>query len=41
MFGAGTAAMVSSIASFRYKGMDYFPKLESTYANYLKRITDI
>ncbi|GAB1858480.1 branched-chain amino acid aminotransferase [Flavobacteriaceae bacterium MHTCC 0001] len=43
MFGAGTAAVVSPIAGFGYKDTDYdLPKLESTYADYLKkRITDI
>ncbi|WP_203258333.1 branched-chain amino acid aminotransferase [Hyunsoonleella ulvae] len=43
MFGAGTAAVVSPIAAFGYKGTDYgLPKLESTYADFLKqRITDI
>lgn len=43
MFGAGTAAVISPISGFGYKGEDYeLPKLESTYADYLKtRITDI
>lgn len=43
MFGAGTAAVISPISGFGYKGVDYdLPKLESTYAEYLKkRITDI
>ncbi len=43
MFGAGTAAVVSPIAGFGYKGTDYdLPKLDKTYANFLKkRITDI
>ncbi len=43
MFGAGTAAVVSPIAGFGYKGTDYdLPKLDETYANFLKkRITDI
>ncbi|TBN17951.1 branched-chain amino acid aminotransferase [Hyunsoonleella pacifica] len=43
MFGAGTAAVVSPISAFGYKGTDYdLPKLESTYADFLKkRITDI
>jgi branched-chain amino acid aminotransferase len=43
MFGAGTAAVVSPISGFGYKDVDYeLPKLDDTYANYLKkRITDI
>ncbi len=43
MFGAGTAAVVSPIDGFGYKGTDYdLPKLDETYANFLKkRITDI
>lgn len=43
MFGAGTAAVISPIAAFGYKGTDYdLPKLENPYADYLKkRITDI
>lgn len=43
MFGAGTAAVISPIAGFGYKGEDYdLPKLESSYADFLKkRITDI
>lgn len=43
MFGAGTAAVISPISGFGYKGVDYdLPKLDSTYAEYLKkRITDI
>ncbi|TWO33107.1 branched-chain amino acid aminotransferase [Seonamhaeicola sediminis] len=43
MFGAGTAAVVSPISAFGYKGEDYeLPKLDSTYASFLKkRITDI
>ncbi|MFD2727763.1 branched-chain amino acid aminotransferase [Hyunsoonleella rubra] len=43
MFGAGTAAVVSPIAAFGYKGSDYdLPKIENPYADYLKkRITDI
>jgi len=43
MFGAGTAAVISPIAGFGYKGKDYdLPKLESSYADFLKkRITDI
>lgn len=43
MFGAGTAAVVSPIAGFGYKGTDYdLPKLDETYASFLKkRITDI
>ena len=43
MFGAGTAAVVSPIAAFGYKGVDYdLPVLENSYAAMLKkRITDI
>ncbi|MBC3758822.1 branched-chain amino acid aminotransferase [Hyunsoonleella sp. SJ7] len=43
MFGAGTAAVVSPIAAFGYKGIDYdLPKIDNPYADYLKkRITDI
>lgn len=43
MFGAGTAAVISPIAGFSYKDEDFeLPKLEDTYASYLKkRITDI
>ncbi|WP_186826889.1 branched-chain amino acid aminotransferase [Seonamhaeicola algicola] len=43
MFGAGTAAVISPIAGFGYKGEDYdLPKMDDTYANFLKkRITDI
>ena len=43
MFGAGTAAVISPIATFGYKNTDYdLPELENTYADYLKkRITDI
>lgn len=43
MFGAGTAAVISPISGFGYKGVDYdLPKLENAYADYLKkRITDI
>ncbi|WP_299556058.1 branched-chain amino acid aminotransferase [Seonamhaeicola sp.] len=43
MFGAGTAAVVSPIAAFGYKGIDYdLPKLDNTYAGFFKkRITDI
>lgn len=43
MFGAGTAAVVSPIAAFGYKGTDYtLPELEKPYATLLKkRITDI
>ncbi|OEJ98882.1 branched chain amino acid aminotransferase [Flavivirga aquatica] len=43
MFGAGTAAVISPISGFGYKDTDYdLPKLDDTYANYLKkRITDI
>ncbi|GAA4953715.1 branched-chain amino acid aminotransferase [Algibacter agarivorans] len=43
MFGAGTAAVISPIAGFGYKDVDYeLPKLDDTYASFLKkRITDI
>ncbi|WP_339708805.1 branched-chain amino acid aminotransferase [uncultured Kriegella sp.] len=43
MFGAGTAAVVSPIASFGYRDVDYdLPELSNSYAARLKkRITDI
>lgn len=43
MFGAGTAAVISPIAAFGYKGTDYdLPDLENSYATSLKKkITDI
>ncbi len=43
MFGAGTAAVVSPIAAFGYKGVDYeIPEIQNGYATRLKkRITDI
>lgn len=43
MFGAGTAAVVSPIASFGYKDSDFdLPELTDSYASRLKkRITDI
>ncbi|WP_282044341.1 branched-chain amino acid aminotransferase [Winogradskyella flava] len=43
LFGAGTAAVVSPISGFGFKGQDYeLPKLENTYGALLKkRITDI
>jgi len=43
MFGAGTAAVVSPIATFGYRGMDYdLPELTQSYAaHFKKRITDI
>jgi branched-chain amino acid aminotransferase len=43
MFGAGTAAVVSPISTFGYRGVDHdLPELENTFANLLKkRITDI
>jgi branched-chain amino acid aminotransferase len=43
MFGAGTAAVISPIASFGYKDSDFdLPELEVPYASRLKkRITDI
>ena len=43
MFGAGTAAVVSPIATFGYRGSDYdLPEIKDGYAGMLKkRITDI
>ncbi len=43
MFGAGTAAVISPIATFGYKNEDFdLPELENSYAQLLKkRITDI
>ncbi|OYX22513.1 MAG: branched chain amino acid aminotransferase [Flavobacteriales bacterium 32-35-8] len=43
MFGAGTAAVVSPISGFGYKGIDYdLPELKETYAAFIKKyITDI
>ncbi|MEM9078301.1 MAG: branched-chain amino acid aminotransferase [Bacteroidota bacterium] len=43
MFGAGTAAVVSPIAAFGHKGVDYeLPEIQDSYATKLKkRITDI
>ena len=43
MFGAGTAAVISPISSFGYKGTDYLlPESEKSYASALKTtITDI
>ena len=43
MFGAGTAAVISPIAGFGYKGVDYdLPELEQPFAATLKKaITDI
>ena len=43
LFGAGTAAVISPISGFGFKGKDYdLPELESTYGALLKkRITDI
>ncbi len=43
MFGAGTAAVISPIAGFGYKGQDFdLPEFENTYASQLKKhITDI
>ncbi|HMB65091.1 MAG TPA: branched-chain amino acid aminotransferase [Eudoraea sp.] len=43
MFGVGTAAVVSPVAAFGYRGVDYdLPELDTTYASLLKkRITDI
>ncbi|NHF57903.1 branched-chain amino acid aminotransferase [Flavobacteriaceae bacterium TP-CH-4] len=43
MFGAGTAAVISPIAGFGFKEVDYeLPEIEDSYASRLKkRITDI
>ncbi len=43
MFGAGTAAVISPISGFGYRGSDYeLPKIKNTYGELLKkRITDI
>ncbi len=43
LFGAGTAAVISPIASFGYRDQDYdLPVIENSYASLLKkRITDI
>lgn len=43
MFGAGTAAVISPISSFGYRGKDYdLPELNTSYADLLKqKITDI
>ena len=43
LFGAGTAAVISPIASFGFKEQDYdLPEIENTYASLLKKkITDI
>ncbi|WP_298536452.1 branched-chain amino acid aminotransferase [uncultured Algibacter sp.] len=43
MFGAGTAAVISPIAGFGYKGADYLlPTINDSYGSQLKkRITDI
>lgn len=43
MFGAGTAAVISPIATFCFQEKDYdLPELENSYANFLKRrMTDI
>ena len=43
MFGAGTAAVISPIAAFGFRDMDYdLPQLNNSYASLLKkRITDI
>ena len=43
MFGAGTAAVISPIAGFGFRGKDYdLPELDKSFANHLKkRITDI
>jgi branched-chain amino acid aminotransferase len=43
MFGAGTAAVISPISTFGFKGTDYdLPELDNDYASLLKKhITDI
>ena len=43
LFGAGTAAVISPIAGFGFKGEDFdLPELENSYASQLKKkITDI
>lgn len=43
MFGAGTAAVISPITAFGFRGVDYdLPELEHSYASmFKKRITDI
>ncbi|MBU2973832.1 MULTISPECIES: branched-chain amino acid aminotransferase [unclassified Zobellia] len=43
MFGAGTAAVVSPISAFGYRGVDYdLPELENSFASQIKKdITDI
>ncbi|WP_308993073.1 branched-chain amino acid aminotransferase [Mariniflexile litorale] len=43
MFGAGTAAVISSISGFGYQNEDFdLPELKDTFASFLKkRITDI
>ena len=43
LFGAGTAAVISPIAGFGFKGEDYeLPEIENSYATQLKKkITDI
>jgi len=43
LFGAGTAAVISPISGFGFKGIDYdLPELENSYASQLKKkITDI
>ena len=43
IFGAGTAAVVSPISGFGFKGQDYdLPEIENTFGAHLKkRITDI
>ena len=43
VFGAGTAAVVSPISGFGFKGQDYdLPEIENTFGERLKkRITDI
>lgn len=43
LFGAGTAAVISPISGFGFKGVDYdLPELENSYASQLKKkITDL
>ncbi|WKX74906.1 branched-chain amino acid aminotransferase [Zobellia laminariae] len=43
MFGAGTAAVISPISAFGYRGVDYdLPEIENSFASQMKKeITDI
>ncbi|WP_394370045.1 branched-chain amino acid aminotransferase [Zobellia nedashkovskayae] len=43
MFGAGTAAVISPISTFGYRGVDYdLPEIENSFASQMKKdITDI